>query len=53
MRKPENKKSDLEIAKEKILDVCREFNVAIEWEDYENCWLRDKDTDETTGFKRM
>ena len=53
MRNSENKTTDLETAKERIMSICREFNVAIKTDDWHGCWLRDKDSDETTGLGRM
>ena len=52
MRKPPEERTDIYAAKEKILAICKEYNVSIEWEDYTSCWLYDKDTEETTGFDR-
>ena len=49
MRK-DDKSTDLEIAKARIRSICAEFNVTIETDDWHHCWLRDRDTDETTSI---
>lgn len=51
MRKKPGKVKDIEIAKDKIKAILREYNCTIETDDYHWCWLRDNDTDETLGLK--
>ena len=46
-------RTDVEEAHRKILDICREYNCKIEWEDCSPCILVDKDNSETVGFHRM
>lgn len=45
------KTSDLEKCKEKILSLLAEYNCVIETEDYSGLWMRDRDTDETVGMR--
>jgi len=41
---------DLYICRERIEAILKEYNCTIETDDYHSVWLRDKDTDETTGI---
>jgi hypothetical protein len=51
MRKHEEEKDDLHVCKERIREILKEFNCEIETDDYHSAWIRDKDTNETTGVK--
>jgi hypothetical protein len=51
MRDRETKR-DVEVARDKIMEVCAFYGVSLEWEDYSGCWLRDRHNGETAGFER-
>ena len=42
--------SDLEKCRKKIEALLEEYNCTIETDDYHSVWMRDKDTQETTGI---
>lgn len=47
----EDKPSDLELCKEKVIALLKEYNCAIETDDYAALWMRDRDTNETVGMR--
>ena len=49
MKKEKELLTDLEVCREKIIALLKEYNCVIETDDYHFCWLRDKDTNETVG----
>ena len=50
MRKRNIKKEDLYLCAEEVTAVLRKYNCVIETDDYCARWIRDKDTNETTGI---